>query len=575
MTKFVFVTGGVVSSIGKGIVAASLGRLLKSRNYSVSILKLDPYINVDPGTMSPYQHGEVFVTKDGAETDLDLGHYERFTDTSMSRLNSVTTGSIYQAVINKERRGDYNGGTVQVIPHITNEIKDRIDRVAKDTNPDVVITEIGGTVGDIESLPFLEAIRQFRKGVGRRNVIYLHVALVPWISTAGEMKTKPTQHSVKELRSIGIQPDILVCRSIQPLLPGIKEKLSEFCDVPVESVINAPDASSIYEVPLIMEREGLAMQAIDLLNLEQRTPDLTQWQSLVDRMQTSTQEVKIALVGKYTQLGDAYLSVVEALRHGAIANGAKLEVVWVNSEDLECHGAAKYLANVQGVVVPGGFGIRGVEGKIAAIEYAREHQIPFLGLCLGMQAATIEWARNVAKLDGAHSSEFDPETPNPIIDLLPEQKDVVDLGGTMRLGLYACRLEEHTLAHKLYQQTAIYERHRHRYEFNNAYRNQFLNSGYAISGTSPDTRLVEIIELPSHPFFIATQFHPEFQSTPSLPHPLFKGLMSAALARIVNVTKQEDYSSVELAFVSVREASASAEASEHENRTADNVNSLL
>jgi CTP synthase len=544
MTKFVFVTGGVVSSIGKGIVAASLGRLLKSRNYSVSILKLDPYINVDPGTMSPYQHGEVFVTKDGAETDLDLGHYERFTDTSMSRLNSVTTGSIYQAVINKERRGDYNGGTVQVIPHITNEIKDRIDRVAKDTNPDVVITEIGGTVGDIESLPFLEAIRQFRKGVGRRNVVYLHVALVPWISTAGEMKTKPTQHSVKELRSIGIQPDILVCRSIEPLPQGIKEKLSEFCDVPVECVINAPDAGSIYEVPLIMEREGLASQVIDLLQLEQRTPDLTQWQNLVDRMQTSTQEVKIALVGKYTQLGDAYLSVVEALKHGAIANGAKLEVVWVNSEDLECYGAAKYLADVQGIVVPGGFGIRGVEGKIAAIQYAREHQIPFLGLCLGMQAATIEWARNVAKLDRANSSEFDAETPNPIIDLLPEQKDVVDLGGTMRLGLYACRLEEHSLAHKLYQQTAIYERHRHRYEFNNAYRTQFLNSGYLISGTSPDTRLVEIIELPSHPFFIATQFHPEFQSTPSLPHPLFKGLMSAALAKIVK--PQENYHLSEL-----------------------------
>jgi CTP synthase len=532
MTKFVFVTGGVVSSIGKGIVAASLGRLLKSRNYSVSILKLDPYINVDPGTMSPYQHGEVFVTKDGAETDLDLGHYERFTDTSMSRLNSVTTGAIYQAVINKERRGDYNGGTVQVIPHITNEIKERIERVAKNTNPDVVIIEIGGTVGDIESLPFLEAIRQFRKDVGRRNVVYMHVALVPWISTAGEMKTKPTQHSVKELRSIGIQPDILVCRSIEPLPQGIKEKLSEFCDVPVECVINAPDAGSIYEVPLIMEREGLATQAIDLLQLEQRTPDLSQWQTLVDRMQTSTQEVKIALVGKYTQLGDAYLSVVEALKHGSIATGAKLEIVWVNSEDLESHGAAKYLADVQGIVVPGGFGVRGVEGKIAAIEYAREHRIPFLGLCLGMQAATIEWAQNVAKLDRANSSEFDPETPNPIIDLLPEQQDVVDLGGTMRLGLYACRIEPNTLAHQLYQQGAIYERHRHRYEFNNAYRNQFLASGYLISGTSPDTRLVEIIELPTHPFFIATQFHPEFQSTPSVPHPLFKGLMSAALTRI-------------------------------------------
>jgi CTP synthase len=543
MTKFVFVTGGVVSSIGKGIVAASLGRLLKSRNYSVSILKLDPYINVDPGTMSPYQHGEVFVTEDGAETDLDLGHYERFTDTSMSRLNSVTTGSIYQAVINKERRGDYNGGTVQVIPHITNEIKERIGRVATNTNPnpDVVIVEIGGTVGDIESLPFLEAIRQFRKEVGRRNVLYMHVTLVPWISTAGEMKTKPTQHSVKELRSIGIQPNILVCRSIQPLPQGIKEKLSEFCDVPVEAVINAPDASSIYEVPLIMEREGLATQVIDLLQLEHRTPDLTQWQNLVERMHTSTQEVKIALVGKYTQLGDAYLSVAEALRHGAIATGAKLQIEWVNSEDLEAHGAEALLSDVQGIVVPGGFGVRGVEGKIAAIRYARERQIPFLGLCLGMQSATIEWARNVAKLDRANSTEFDADTPNPIIDLLPEQHDVVDLGGTMRLGLYACRLEEKTLAHQLYQQEVIYERHRHRYEFNNAYRKLFLDSGYLVSGTSPDTRLVEIIELPTHPFFIATQFHPEFQSSPSLPHPLFKGLMSAALKSIAPThTKVED-----------------------------------
>ncbi len=532
MTKFVFVTGGVVSSIGKGIVAASLGRLLKSRNYSVSILKLDPYINVDPGTMSPYQHGEVFVTKDGAETDLDLGHYERFTDTSMSRLNSVTTGSIYQAVINKERRGDYNGGTVQVIPHITNEIKERIERVANNTNPDVAIVEIGGTVGDIESLPFLEAIRQFRKVVGRRNVVYMHVTLVPWISTAGEMKTKPTQHSVKELRSIGIQPNILICRSIQPLPQGIKEKLSEFCDVPVEAVINAPDATSIYEVPLIMEREGLATQVLDLLRLEQRHPDLTQWQSLVDRMQTSTQSVKIALVGKYTQLGDAYLSVAEALKHGSIAAGVKLDIKWVNSEDLEIQGAEAMLSDVQGILVPGGFGIRGVEGKIAAVRYARERQIPFLGLCLGMQSATIDWARNVAQLDRAHSSEFDPDTPNPVINLLPEQQDVVDLGGTMRLGLYACRLEENTLAHKLYQQEVIYERHRHRYEFNNVYRKLFLDSGYLVSGTSPDTRLVEIIELPTHPFFIATQFHPEFQSSPSLPHPLFAGFLSAALAEI-------------------------------------------
>jgi CTP synthase len=531
MTKFVFVTGGVVSSIGKGIVAASLGRLLKSRNYSVSILKLDPYINVDPGTMSPYQHGEVFVTKDGAETDLDLGHYERFTDTSMSRLNSVTTGAIYQAVINKERRGDYHGGTVQVIPHITNEIKERIDRVAKNTNSDVVITEIGGTVGDIESLPFLEAIRQFRKHVGRKNAIYMHVTLVPWIPTAGEMKTKPTQHSVKELRSIGIQPDILVCRSVQPLPQGIKEKLAEFCDVDVESVINAPDAGSIYDVPLIMERERLAEQAIDLLCLEQRVPDLSNWRNLVERMHNSTQSVKIAIVGKYTQLGDAYLSVVEALRHGAIANDVKLEIKLVNSEDLEERGAQVYLQDIQGILVPGGFGIRGVDGKIAAIRYARENQIPFLGLCLGMQSAAIEWARNVAKLEGAHSAEFNPHTPNPVIHLLPEQQDVVDLGGTMRLGVYPCRIEENTLAAKLYGQEVIYERHRHRYEFNNAYRNLFTESGYAISGSSPDGRLVEIIELPSSPFFIATQFHPEFQSSPSIPHPLFRGFMAAAAGK--------------------------------------------
>jgi CTP synthase len=531
MTKFVFVTGGVVSSIGKGIVAASLGRLLKSRNYSVSILKLDPYINVDPGTMSPFQHGEVFVTKDGAETDLDLGHYERFTDTSMSRLNSVTTGAIYQAVINKERRGDYHGGTVQVIPHITNEIKERIDRVAKNTNPDVVITEIGGTVGDIESLPFLEAIRQFRKQVGRQNAVFMHVTLMPWIPTAGEMKTKPTQHSVKELRSIGIQPDILVCRSVQPLTQGIKEKVAEFCDVDVESIINAPDASSIYDVPLIMEREQLAERTLDLLRLEQRTPDLSQWRNLVERMHNATADIKIAIVGKYTQLGDAYLSVVEALRHGAIANDVNLDIKWVNSEDLEAHGADTYLKDVKGILVPGGFGVRGVDGKIAAIQYARERRIPFLGLCLGMQSAAIEWARHVAKLDRAHSAEFDHETPNPIVHLLPEQQDVVDLGGTMRLGLYPCRLEENTLAHRLYGQEVIYERHRHRYEFNNAYRTQLVDSGYIVSGTSPDGRLVEIIELPDSPFFLATQFHPEFQSSPSIPHPLFKGFMAAAAGK--------------------------------------------
>jgi CTP synthase len=529
MSKFVFVTGGVVSSIGKGIVAASLGRLLKSRDYSVSILKLDPYINVDPGTMSPFQHGEVFVTDDGAETDLDLGHYERFTDTPMSRLNSVTTGSIYQAVINKERRGDYQGGTVQVIPHITTEIKERIHRVAKNTNPDAVIIEIGGTVGDIESLPFLEAIRQFRKDVGRNNVVYMHVTLIPWIAAAGEMKTKPTQHSVKELRSIGIQPDVLVCRSDRPIKPGLKEKLSEFCDVPVESVITSRDASSIYEVPLILEKEGLAQQTLELLQLEKRKPDLQQWQTLVERMKLPKTKIEIAIVGKYIQLSDAYLSVVEALGHAAIALESEITLRWVSAEDIEINGVDRYLSDINGILVPGGFGMRGVDGKVSAIEYARKNRIPFLGLCLGMQCSVIEWARNVAKLEHANSSEFEPDTPNPIISLLPEQHDVVDLGGTMRLGLYPCRLKPDTLAYSLYQQEVIYERHRHRYEFNNAYRNLFLETGYEVSGTSPDGRLVEIIELSDHPFFIASQFHPEFRSRPSSSHPLFLGFVKAAL----------------------------------------------
>ena len=531
MTKFVFVTGGVVSSIGKGIVAASLGRLLKSRNYSVSILKLDPYINVDPGTMSPFQHGEVFVTDDGAETDLDLGHYERFTDTSMSRLNSVTTGSIYQAVINKERRGIYQGATVQVIPHITNEIKERIHRVARNTNPDVVITEIGGTVGDIESLPFLEAIRQFRKDVGRNNAVYMHVTLIPWIPAAKELKTKPTQHSVKELRSLGIQPDVLVCRCDRPLPQAIKDKISEFCDVPPEAVITSQDASSIYEVPLILEREGLAQQVLNLLQLEKRQPELHQWETLVQKMKCPTHKIQIAIVGKYIQLSDAYLSVVEALGHAGIAERAEVELNWISAEDIEASGAAKYLENVSGILVPGGFGMRGVDGKIQAIQFVRENKIPFLGLCLGMQCSVIEWAQNVAKLENAHSAEFNEHTPNPVINLLPEQQDVVDLGGTMRLGLYPCRLAADTLAHSLYKQEVIYERHRHRYEFNNAYRNQFLATGYLVSGTSPDGRLVEIIELPDHPFFMATQFHPEFNSHPSNPHPIFLGFVRAALAK--------------------------------------------
>ncbi|BAY62184.1 CTP synthase [Calothrix brevissima NIES-22] len=533
MTKFIFVTGGVVSSIGKGIVAASLGRLLKSRNYSVSILKLDPYLNVDPGTMSPFQHGEVFVTQDGAETDLDLGHYERFTDTSMSRLNSVTTGSIYQAVINRERRGDYNGGTVQVIPHITNEIKDRILKVAKNTNPDVVITEIGGTVGDIESLPFLEAIRQFRKEVGRQNVLYMHVTLLPWIASAGEMKTKPTQHSVKELRSIGIQPDILVCRCDRPLPVGLKRKLSEFCDVAEECVITSQDAKSIYEVPLMLEREGMAEQVLDLLQMEQRHPDLVQWQNLVQHLHSPKHDIEIAIVGKYVRLGDAYISVVEALQHAAISTHGRLRVRWVNSEDLENAAAESQLEGVDGVLVPGGFGIRGVDGKIAAIKYARDRQIPFLGLCLGMQCSVIEWARNVEGLKDANSAEFNPYTSAPVINLLPDQHNVVDLGGTMRLGVYPCHVLPNTLAFKLYQEDVIYERHRHRYEFNNNYRSLLLESGYVISGTSPDGRLVEIVELPKHPFFLACQFHPEFQSRPSNPHPLFQGFIKAAIAHSI------------------------------------------
>ncbi len=528
MTKYVFVTGGVVSSIGKGIIAASLGRLLKSRGYTIAILKLDPYINVDPGTMSPFQHGEVFVTEDGGETDLDLGHYERFTDTNMSKLSSVTTGGIYQAVINKERRGEYKGGTVQVIPHITNEIKERIFRVARNTNPDVVITEVGGTAGDIESLPFLEALRQFRKEVGKNNTVYMHVTLVPWITAAGEMKTKPTQHSVKELRSVGIQPDILVCRSERPLPPGIREKVSEFCDVPPECVIPAPDAKTIYEVPLIMEREGLANQVLQLLHMEQRVPDLTHWQTLVGRIVNPQHRVTIGIVGKYVRLSDAYLSVIEALRHAAAALNSDVEIVWVDAEDLEKDDPDRVLGKVGGIIVPGGFGPRGIEGKIKAVTYARENQIPFLGLCLGMQCAVIDWARSIAHLD-ANSEEFDPHTPHPVIHLLPEQQDVVELGGTLRLGVYPCKVMPDTLASQLYQESIIYERHRHRYEFNNAYRDQFVADGYKISGLSLDGRLVEMIELPSHPYFIACQFHPEFRSRPAKPHPLFQGLISRIL----------------------------------------------
>jgi CTP synthase len=524
--KFVFVTGGVVSSIGKGIVAASLGRLLKSRGYNVSILKLDPYLNVDPGTMSPYQHGEVFVTQDGAETDLDLGHYERFTDTALSRLNSVTTGSIYQAVINKERRGDYEGGTVQVIPHITGEIRSRIHRVAANSGADVVITEIGGTVGDIESLPFLEAIREFRGDVGRHDLAYVHVTLLPYIGTSGELKTKPTQHSVKELRSIGIQPDVLVCRSDRPFSDDLKAKIGGFCGVPTRAVIPALDADSIYAVPLAMEQEGLCRQVLDVLGLPDHPSDMARWEELVRKLRHPGPAVKVALVGKYVQLNDAYLSVVEALRHACLERDASLDLRWVCAEQIESQGAASLLEGMDAVVVPGGFGHRGVDGKVAAIRWARESRVPFLGLCLG-----IEWARNQAGLAGATSAELDPESPHPVIALLPEQQDVVDLGGTMRLGVYPCRLTPGSLAQRLYGEEVVYERHRHRYEFNNAYRGLFLDLGYAIGGTSPDGRLVELIELPDHPFFAACQFHPEFLSRPGKPHPLFRGLIEAAQQR--------------------------------------------
>jgi CTP synthase len=532
MAKFVFVTGGVVSSIGKGIVAASLGRLLKSKGYSVSILKLDPYLNVDPGTMSPFQHGEVFVTEDGAETDLDLGHYERFTDTAMSRLNSVTTGSIYQAVINKERRGDYDGRTVQVIPHITREIRERIKRVANNSGADVVISEIGGTVGDIESLPFLEAIREFKGDVKRNDVVYVHVTLLPYIGTSGEIKTKPTQHSVKELRSIGIQPDILVCRSDRPINDELKNKIGGFCGVNSDAVIASLDADSIYSVPLALKDEGLCKEVLDCLDLNDHESDLKDWERLVHKLRNPGPSVKVALVGKYVQLNDAYLSVVEALRHACISHDASLDLHWINAENIESEGAEKLLQGMDAIVVPGGFGNRGVNGKIAAIRWAREQRVPFLGLCLGMQCAVIEWARNIAGLEDASSAELNPNSKHPVIHLLPEQQDVVDLGGTMRLGVYPCRLQANTTGQSLYNEEVVYERHRHRYEFNNSYRTLLMESGYVISGTSPDGRLVELIELKNHPFFVACQYHPEFLSRPGKPHPLFGGLIQAAQMRV-------------------------------------------
>ncbi|NCB75705.1 MAG: CTP synthase [Negativicutes bacterium] len=533
MAKFIFVTGGVVSSLGKGITAASLGRLLKSRGLKVTIQKFDPYINIDPGTMSPYQHGEVFVTEDGGETDLDLGHYERFIDINLSKSSNVTAGKVYLSVINKERKGDYLGSTVQVIPHITNEIKERIYRVGREDNADVVITEIGGTVGDIESLPFLEAIRQVKKEVGRDDVLYIHVTLVPYISAAGELKTKPTQHSVKELRSIGIHPDIIVCRTEHEISQDMKDKLALFCDIDVNAVIQNRNAASIYQVPLMMHEEGLDRIVMEKLKLQAGEADLTEWTAMVEKIMTPTQKVTIAMVGKYVALQDAYMSVSEALRHAGIANSAAIDIRWVNAEEIEEPGTdlAEVFAGVDGILVPGGFGDRGVEGKIEAIRYARENKIPYFGLCLGMQTAVIEFARNVMGFVGAHSTEFAPETPYPVIDLMPDQVDVEQKGGTMRLGVYPCKVMENTLTQAAYQEELIYERHRHRFEFNNAYREQLTQGGLILGGTLPNGRLVEIVELNRnvHPWFVATQFHPEFKSRPTNPHPLFRDFVKAAV----------------------------------------------
>ena len=532
-TKYIFVTGGVVSGLGKGITAASLGRLLKARGYKVTMQKFDPYINMDPGTLSPYQHGEVFVTDDGTETDLDLGHYERFIDENLNVNSNVTTGKVYWSVITKERRGDYEGRTVQVIPHITNEIKSRVYRAAADT--DIVITEIGGTVGDIESTPFLEAIRQVSHEVGKENCMYIHLTLVPYLSTSGEQKTKPTQHSVKELLSLGIQPDVIVLRTEKPLEEGTTDKIALFCNVSPESVIQNLDLETLYEVPLALEEEGLATTVCKRLNLEDREPKLDAWREMVavvkDLMTGDKDEVTISLVGKYVALHDAYISVVEALKHGGIANHTNVNINWVDSEETLPETVDELLKNSDGILVPGGFGDRGIEGKILAAQYAREHNIPYFGICLGMQIAVIEYARNVLGYEDANSSELAPETTHPVIDLMPEQKDVEDLGGTMRLGLYPCKITEGSLSEKIYGNSLIYERHRHRYEFNNVYRAELTDAGLIIAGQSPDERLVEMVEVPNHPWYVGVQFHPEFKSRPNHAHPLFTSFIAAALKK--------------------------------------------
>ncbi len=530
MPKYIFITGGVVSSLGKGITAASLGLLLKSRGLKVSLQKFDPYINVDPGTMSPYQHGEVFVTDDGAETDLDLGHYERIVDINLTKYSSITTGKIYWSVLNKERRGDYLGATVQVIPHITNEIKDMVYRAQEVQDVDVVITEIGGTIGDIESLPFIEAIRQIKFDVGKDNVLYIHVTLLPYLNKAGELKTKPTQHSVKELRSVGIQPDILVCRTEVELSEEQKNKIALFCNVDKNSVIQNLDAESLYDIPLLLEEEGIANIVCKELKLECNEPDLSNWRQMVQASKNAKHRVSIGLVGKYVELRDAYLSVAESLKHGGIENSAEVDIKWIHATDVNENNYEEILKDCDGILVPGGFGDRGVEGKILATKYARENNIPFLGICLGMQMAVTEFARNIVGYKDAHSSELNPKTTHPVIDLMDDQVNVENKGGTMRLGEYPCKLKDGSKAKSAYgNEEIIYERHRHRYEFNNAYREVIEKNGMEITGTSPDGRLVEIIEIKNHPWFVAAQFHPEFKSRPTRSHPLFRDLIKAAI----------------------------------------------
>ena len=528
MAKYIFVTGGVVSSLGKGITAASLGRLLKNRGLRVTIQKFDPYINVDPGTMSPYQHGEVFVTQDGAETDLDLGHYERFIDINLNSNSNVTTGKIYSSVITKERRGDYLGGTVQVIPHITNEIKERAFRAGREDDVDIVITEIGGTVGDIESLPFLEAIRQIKSDVGRNNVMYIHCTLIPYIAAAGELKTKPTQHSVKELRSLGIQPNVIVVRTEKPVSQDMKDKIALFCDIDPNAVIENRDADTLYEVPLMLKEQGLDDYVLDHLEIDCPQPDMTEWKGLVDKIKSITKTTSIAIVGKYVALHDAYLSVAEALYHAGFANDSEVKIKWVDAEEVTDENVQELLGDVDGILVPGGFGDRGIEGKIASTRFARENNVPYLGICLGMQVAVIEFARHVVGLKEANSSEINPTTPYPVIDILPDQRGIENLGGTMRLGIYPCKVERDTKAMEAYDEELVYERHRHRYEFNNEYREQLNNAGMTFSGTSPDGRLVEIIEVADHPWFVASQFHPEFASRPNRPQPLFREFVKAS-----------------------------------------------